>query len=95
MRPFGAPIALDRRCAVVSVSDQGDSYPTVIGPDDLEPVPWVDGSVERCPLPKGPAQRLHQNIEIALGDLLAMLGAGGSGDVLVHEGATQIIDAGL
>lgn len=87
MRVFGAPIALDRRCAVVSVSDQGDSYPAVIRSDHLESVPWVHGSVERCPLPKGPAQRLYQGIEISLGDLLAMLGTGSSGDVLVHEGA--------
>ena len=91
----GRPATVGRVCIDGSVGHDGDPYPAVIGSSHLESVPRFHGSVERGSLFQGPTQWLHQDIEVALGDLLTVLGAGGPGDVLVHKGATQVVDASL
>ena len=51
--------------------------------------------IEGGALSEGPAEWGDDGGEVVGLESLAMGGAGGSGDVFVHEGATEVVDAGL
>ena len=53
----------------------------------------VRPAVERRPLDQGTAERFDDAAEVPGGDLGAVIGTGGPGDVLVHQRAAEVVCA--
>ena len=83
---------MTRRGSKASGADHGEEGASVVPAGDLEAVTLLDRAVESGPLDEGSSKGCHEFFQIVAGYQLTVFCPCGPGDVLVHQGSTQVID---
>jgi len=77
---------------VVSGADHREESTAVVSAGDLEAVALFDCVIEGGSLDQCPSKRGYEFFQVASGHQLTVFCPCGPGDVLVHQGPTQIVD---
>ena len=83
---------MTRRGSNASGADHGEEDASVMATGDLEAMTLLDRAVESGPLDQGSSKRSHKFFQIVPGCQLTVFRTCGPGDVLVHQGSTQVVD---